>query len=235
MKKILSGLVGLLVSVICNAQITPVKKIDTLVISTLKYNEVELEKEDWPLDTIYKSKRHFSIGGKTFDITEVNKWGRNSHYIIVDPKKNDTPMELWMTTGNLRKFTIILFNGYEFHCTSNRYIPVEKYNSQPCVVSYAIDGREAVKMAFPEFLCHDEGEVTVLVQVDPSGHVTDTRIMDNISDNSKCLRYFARRSASMSIFNKSESDEVQIGEIVYRFNQNKSSREKKKFFGNSDQ
>ena len=113
MKKILSGLVGLLVSVICNAQITPVKKIDTLVISTLKYNEVELEKEDWPLDTIYKSNSYFSIGDKTFDITEVNKWGRNSHYIIVDQKKNDLPMELWMTTGNLRKFTIILFNGYD--------------------------------------------------------------------------------------------------------------------------
>lgn len=236
MKKILLGLAGLLVSVICNAQITPAKRIDTLVISTLKYNEVELEKEDWPFDTIYKSKSDFTIGDRTFNIAEVNKWGRNSHYVIVDPKKkNDMPLELWMTTGNLRKFTIILFNGYEFHCISSGYIPVEKYNSQPCVVSHTVEGRDVVRMEFPEFLCHDEGEVTVLVQLDPSGHVTDTRIIDNISDNSKCLRYFARRSASMSIFSKSESAGTQIGEIVYRFNQDKTSRDKKKLFGNSGQ
>lgn len=230
MKRILIGLIGLLVSVICNAQITPTKQIDTLIITALRYNEAEVDKEDWPYDVIYKSKTDFKIGDKTYNIIEVNKWGRTTHYAIIDSKKNKgMPMDLWMTTGNIHKFTLILFNGHEFHCMSSKYIPVEKYHSQPCVVSHSVEGREVVKMEFPEFLCHGEGEVTVLVQVAPSGHVTGTRILDDISDNNKCLRYFAQRSASISRFTESDSKEPQIGEIVYKFNKDKSSKDKKKF------
>ena len=87
MKRILIGLIGLLVSVICNAQITPTKQIDTLIITALRYNEAEVDKEDWPYDVIYKSKTDFRIGDKTYNIIEVNKWGRTTHYAIIDSKK----------------------------------------------------------------------------------------------------------------------------------------------------
>lgn len=225
MKKMLTGLIGLLASVFCHAQIMPEKQTDTLIVTSLRYNEEAVEKEDWPLDVLYKTKSEFTIGDKKYNITEVNKWGRTTHYSIVDTKdRKGLPLDLWMTTGNLRNFTIILFNGYEFSCSSSKFIPVERYLSQPCVISHSLEGRETVKMEFPEFKCHGEGEVYVMVKVAPSGKVVATKIIDNISASNRCLRLFARRSASMSSFSPSdEADGIQIGEIIYRFDEDKSS------------
>lgn len=228
-KRILIGLLLLAYCAICNAQITPPKQIDTLIITSMRYNEADIEREDWPFEAIYKSKSDFKIGDKTYNIVEVNKWKKTSHYSIIEAHKG-MPLDLWMTTGNLNKFTLILFNGYELSCISNKYIPVERYYSQPCVTSHTLEGREVTDLNFPDFLCHGEGEVVILVQVDREGNVTGSRVMDEISENNKCLRYFALRSASMSKFTPSEdAPELQVGEIVYKFNRDKSSKNKTSF------
>lgn len=229
MKKLIIGLILLGYGTICHGQITPPKQIDTLIITAMRYNEADVEKQDWPFEAIYKSKTDFRIGNQDLYIMEVNKWRKTSHYSIVEKGKG-MPMDLWMTTGNLNKFTLILFNGYELSCISNKYIPVEKYYSQPCVVAHSVDGREILDLNFPDFLCHGEGEVVILVQVDREGNVAGCRVMDDISENNKCLRYFALRSASMSKFTPSEdAPESQLGEIVYKFNRDKSSKSKKSF------
>lgn len=223
-KRLLVCLILLASGFIGHAQINPPKQIDTLCITAMRYNEADVEKDDWPFREIYKSKTDFKIGNQTFYIMEVNKWRKTSHYSIVEKGKG-MPMDLWMTTGNLNRFTLILFNGYELSCVSNKYIPVEKYYSQPCVVAHSVDGRDIVNLNFPDFLCHGEGEVVILVQVDKEGNVTGCRVMDDISENNKCLRYFALRSASMSKFTPSEqAPESQLGEIVYKFKRDKSSK-----------
>ena len=229
MNRILLICLLLATGVVCSAQITPPEQIDTLYITSLRQNEVDIDRKDWPFEFICRSKTDFKIGDKTFRITEVNKWGKTSQYCMRDSKKKKET-ELWMTTGNLNKFTLILFDGYEISCLSNQYIPVEKYYAQPCVMTHSVDGREIADMIFPEFLCHADGEVVVLVQIDRQGQVIGTKIMDDVSDKNKCLRYFAVRSASLSKFTPSENaPELQYGEVVYQFKRDKTSKEKKHY------
>lgn len=228
-KRILISVLMLAYCMISNAQITPPKQIDTLIITSMRYNEVDVERQDWPFDVIYKSKSDFKIGEKTYRIIEVNKWKKTSHYSIAEARKG-MPLDLWMTTGNLNKFTLVLFNGYELSCISNKYIPVEKYYSQPCVTRHSLEGREVAELKFPDFLCHGEGEIVILVQVDKEGNVTGSRVLDDQSENNKCLRYFALRSASLSKFTPCEdAPELQTGEIVYKFNKDKSSKNMRNF------
>lgn len=228
-KRILISFLLMACCMICNAQITPPKQIDTLIITSLRYNEVDIEREDWPFKEIYKSKTDFRIGDSRYNIVEVNKWRKTSHYSIIEAGKG-MPLDLWMTTGNLNKFTLVLFNGYELSCISNKYIPVERYYSQPCVTRHTLDGREVTDLNFPDFLCHGEGEIVILVQVDREGKVTGSRVIDDQSENNKCLRYFALRSASMSRFTPSdEAPELQYGEIVYKFKRDKSSKSMRNF------
>ena len=228
-KRILISFLMLVCGIVCHGQITPPKQIDTLIITSMRHNEVDIERKDWPFDAIYKSKTDFKIGEKRYNVVEVNKWKKTSHYSIIEAGKG-MPLDLWMTTGNLNKFTLIIFNGYELSCISNKFIPVEKYYAQPCVTSHTLEGREVLDLKFPDFLCHGEGEVVILVQVDREGNVTGSRVMDDISENNKCLRYFAMRSASISRFSPSkDAPESQIGEIYYKFSKDKSSKSKKSF------
>lgn len=63
MKRILTAAVLLMASVICHAQITPPKQIDTLVVTALKYDHDEVGRKNWPCTIIYKSNTDFRIGG----------------------------------------------------------------------------------------------------------------------------------------------------------------------------
>ena len=231
MNKFLLTFLLLITGSVCSAQIAPPKQIDTLFITSIRHDEFDIPKDQWPFEIICKSKSDFTIGDSTYSIFEVNKWGKTSHYSIRDNKKR-MMTELWLTTGNLNKFTLVLFDGYEISCISSKYIPVEKYNTQPCVTTYSVDGREIENVEFPDFVCHADGEVTILVQVDRTGKVTGTKVLDDVSDQNKCLRYFATRSASLAKFSPSENaPELQYGEIVYEFKRDKSSKEKKYYAG----
>ena len=231
MNKFLLTFLLLITGTVCSAQITPPKQVDTLIITSISHNEVEIPRDQWPFETVCKSKSDFTIGDNTYTILEVNKWGKNSHYSIHDSKEKRVT-ELWMTTGNLHKFTLVLFDGYELSCLSSKYIPVEKFNTKPCVTTYSIDGREVESIEFPEFLCHADGEVTVHVQIDRDGNIVGAKVIDEVSDNNKCLRYFAVRSASHSKYSPSETaPEIQNGEVVFQFRRDKSSKEKKYYDG----
>ena len=86
-KRILISFLLMACCMICNAQITPPKQIDTLIITSLRYNEVDIEREDWPFKEIYKSKTDFKIGDSRYNIVEVNKWRKTSHYSIIEAGK----------------------------------------------------------------------------------------------------------------------------------------------------
>ena len=231
MNKFLLTFLLLITGSVCSAQIAPPKQIDTLFITSIRHDEFDIPKDQWPFEIICKSKSDFTIGDSTYSIFEVNKWGKTSHYSIRDNKKR-MMTELWLTTGNLNKFTLVLFDGYEISCISSKYIPVEKFNTQPCVTTCSMDGRDLESVEFPDFVCHADGEVTILVQVDRTGKVTGTKVLDDVSDQNKCLRYFATRSASLAKFSPSENaPELQYGEIVYEFKRDKSSKEKKYYAG----
>ena len=187
-KALIIGL-GILCPILSAAQINPPKQTDTLYITSLKYNHIEVGEEDWPCDVIYRSSKEFRIGQKTYNILDFNKWGSNIHYSITDSAdKGGSVMDLWITTGNKRKVSMILVGGYEYSCSSSRVVPVESSFARPAVMSYDLEGRDALHLAFPEFHCSADGEVHVLIHVDRSGHVISGKVIEDISSKSQCRR-----------------------------------------------
>lgn len=90
--------------------------------------------------------------------------------------------------------------------------------SGPSVVSYYLEGRKASHLSIPAYRCLGAGQVTVLIQVDPSGKVVNAKIDDSVSSTDGCLRAFAVRAARLSKFSASTSAPArQTGNIVYEF------------------
>ena len=95
--------------------------------------------------------------------------------------------------------------------------PKKEY-SGPSVLSYNLEGRKASHLKIPAYRCYGEGDVTVIITVDPQGNVVGAKVMDEISSSDQCLRNFAVRAARLSKFSASTSAPArQNGEILYRF------------------
>ena len=93
-----------------------------------------------------------------------------------------------------------------------------KEYSGPSVLSYNLDGRKASHLKIPAYRCYGEGDVTVIITVDPQGNVIGAKVMEEISSGDQCLRNFAVRAARLSKFSASTSaPSRQNGEILYRF------------------
>ena len=93
-----------------------------------------------------------------------------------------------------------------------------KEYSGPSVVSYNLDGRKASHLKIPAYRCYGEGDVTVIITVNPQGQVLNAKVMEDISATDECLRNFAIRAARLSRFSASPTAPArQNGEIVYRF------------------
>lgn len=94
----------------------------------------------------------------------------------------------------------------------------KKEYSGPSVLSYNLEGRKASHLKIPAYRCYGEGDVTVIITVDPQGNVVGAKVMDEISSSDQCLRNFAVRAARLSKFSASTSAPTrQNGEILYRF------------------
>ena len=102
-------------------------------------------------------------------------------------------------------------------------IEESRYNG-PSVKSYALDGRKAVSLKIPAYRCYGEGEVTVIVSVNPAGQVIKADVKADVSSDDECLTSFAVRAARLSRFSaKSDAPSSQLGEIVYSFTGNVES------------
>lgn len=94
----------------------------------------------------------------------------------------------------------------------------KKEYSGPSVLSYNLEGRKASQLKIPAYRCYGEGDITVIITVDPQGNVVGAKVMDEISSSDQCLRNFAVRAARLSKFSASSSAPArQNGEILYRF------------------
>ena len=94
----------------------------------------------------------------------------------------------------------------------------QKEYSGPSVVSYNLEGRKASHLKIPAYRCYGEGDVTVIITVNPQGQVLNAKVMEDISATDECLRNFAIRAARLSRFSASPTAPArQNGEIVYRF------------------
>jgi len=94
----------------------------------------------------------------------------------------------------------------------------DKSYSGPSVVSYSLDGRKASHLNIPAYRCMGAGDVTVIITVNPQGHVIAVKVLEDVSTNDNCLRDYAIRAARLSKFSVSQSaPPKQNGTIVYKF------------------
>jgi len=84
-------------------------------------------------------------------------------------------------------------------------------------ISYSLDGRTAVDLYRPTYLCRGGGDVTVRIEVDRNGRVVDAAA-EAASTGDACLREYAVKAARASLFNTDGSAPArQSGTITYRF------------------
>ncbi len=94
----------------------------------------------------------------------------------------------------------------------------EEVYSGPSVLSYSLEGRKGSSLPIPAYKCIGEGEVTVIICVDPSGRVVSAKVQEDISSSDKCLQAYALKAAGASRFSrKSDAPARQLGNIVYQF------------------
>ena len=90
--------------------------------------------------------------------------------------------------------------------------------SGPSVLSWSLDGRQAVHLPIPAYRCYGAGEVTVVITVNPKGEVINAKVDEALSTNDSCLRTYAVRASRLSKFSASPSaPNRQLGTITYAF------------------
>jgi TonB family protein len=88
----------------------------------------------------------------------------------------------------------------------------------PSVLSYNLGGRKAMSLPVPVYKCRAGGDVTVQIEVNRKGYVTDAVVNTSKSTGNTCLHEAARRAASASRFAvDGKAPEPQRGYIAYRF------------------
>ncbi len=225
MKKIYLTVLLLCSVIVCNAQIDPPEQIDTLIITSVKYNYADIYDDNWPYEVIYKSTKDFRIDSQVFNIVGAEKLYGPVIFTVYDsndPTKKE--YELRFYEDKEKGIVKILFSGYEFICFRKGYVSKLDRNEDetayagPSVVSFSLDGRKASHLKIPAHRCYGEGEVTVIVAVNPQGQVIEAQVFDEVSTNDQCLRNFAVRAARLSRFSASATaPKKQTGEIVYAF------------------
>lgn len=107
----------ILTSAICYAQLPAPSQMDTLVITSMRYNYDDIDRENWPYHVIYKSTTYFEFGETKFEIDGIYKWRDGLHFTLIDPTDEkyfkDTYTLVYKETKN--EITIV-FSGYEFIC-----------------------------------------------------------------------------------------------------------------------
>lgn len=92
----------------------------------------------------------------------------------------------------------------------------EKAYSGASVLSWQLDGRNAVKLPVPAYKCYGAGEVTVIITVDNAGKVIAATVQGAPAD--KCLINAAITAAKNSRFSaKRDGPGKQTGDITYLF------------------
>jgi hypothetical protein len=93
----------------------------------------------------------------------------------------------------------------------------ESYNG-PSVLSYDLGGRKHLSLPLPVYQCLGGGDVTVQIEVNQRGYVTNCSIRTPASIDNLCLYEAAKRAALRSRFTVDDNAPAkQKGNIVYRF------------------
>lgn len=227
MRTLITGILILLCTSICNAQIAPPKQTDTLVINAVKYNYADIRQENWPCDVIYKSTTAFQIGADEFMIRRIQKISSQIFFFVAG-KDSDKLYKLVYEEKHNGEI-VIEFSGYEFVCRLKQK-PTKDVVSDSEKTSYAVSaylkGR-SVNGNLPTFISDKSGKIVVEIWVDNYGNVQKAVAGvegTTVTDNG--LWEKAKKAALGAHFNMSaDAPAMQKGTIVYTLYKNKTVEE----------
>ena len=124
MKQLILILIILTAGYVCHAQLRPPVQTDTLEIISVKYNYMDIDKENWPCRFIYKSTTGFNICGQEFKIVDVASGFLAIEFTLSDASvQNGKRYKLMyfeedgeIPFGKTIKSKTIIFSKYEFKC-----------------------------------------------------------------------------------------------------------------------
>ncbi|MDR2801864.1 MAG: hypothetical protein LBB31_01435 [Prevotellaceae bacterium] len=96
--------------------------------------------------------------------------------------------------------------------------PAKESYKGPSVLSYDLGGRKHLSLPVPVYQCFGGGDVTVQIEVNQRGYVTNVSVQVAASVDNTCLYEAAKRAALRSRFTiDANAPAKQTGTIVYRF------------------
>lgn len=103
--------------------------------------------------------------------------------------------------------------------TPEKNIPEQKKNQYkgPTVASYYLEGRKALRLPIPSYMCQHGGQVVVNIEVGVDGRVVSADIDRANSVTDECINDAAIDAARRSLFTSSATNAKQKGSITYLF------------------
>ena len=225
MKKLILILIILTAGYVCHAQLRPPVQTDTLEIISVKYNYMDIDKENWPCRFIYKSTTGFNICGQEFKIIDVINDFQKIYFILSDVDSGNGQQyrlvysEEEKNISYEKKITIITinFSGYEFECkeyscrqdnlpeteykkSPDEYIPFQLVEEKPSFMggdANAFSKWVHERLVYPEIAKKNgvQGRVTLQFTVDTDGTVKNVKVLRGVDPS---LDKEAVRVVSMS-------------------------------------
>ena len=224
MKKLILILIILTAGYVCHAQLRPPVQTDTLEIISVKYNYMDIDKENWPCRFIYKSTTGFNICGQEFKIIDVINNISVIVFTLSDASaQNGQQYKLLYSEGDRGalfgktvKTKTIIFSKYEFECidydsgkgnnidenmkSSKEVIPFQLVEEKPSFMggdANAFSKWVHERLVYPEIAKKNgvQGRVTLQFTVDTDGTVKNVKVLRGVDPS---LDKEAVRVVSMS-------------------------------------
>lgn len=219
MKHLTLSIILLLSAFICNAQLAAPNQTDTLVISSVKYNYADINKENWPCEIIYKSTTDIRIGEHTFNIIKADKFMGVVTFTVYNKKDSGKKeYDLAFSEEGDDEYTLT-FSGYEFTCFkkvhSQSTIDTTTGEPNARLAERSVNGT----LPRPSYGVHADGKVVVKIWVDQYGNVIKAQAgVEGTTATDKTLWQAAYKAALQAHFNMDASaPTLQEGTITYIF------------------
>ena len=216
MKKFYLVIVALCLSVAAHGQLQHPVQSDTLVIQSVKYNYLDIRKENWPCNIIVKSTTSFRFGDQVVNIKDASEGFYDSKFRcreIIFRMEDNRDLSYYENGSK----SSIVYSGYEFECKNSLSPMVEGSSSSNNIT---LNGRKVVgTIAKPEYTVQESGTVVVSIWVDTYGNVVKAQpgAEGTTVDNSELLNS-ARKAALATHFNAdADAPALQKGTITYIF------------------
>lgn len=224
MKQLILILIILTAGYVCHAQLRPPVQTDTLEIISVKYNYMDIDKENWPCRFIYKSTTGFNICGQEFKIVDVASGFLAIEFTLSDASaQNGKRYKLMyfeedgeIPFGKTIKTKTIIFSKYEFKCvdyysqkdnnidenmeSSEEAIPFKLVEEEPSFMggdANTFSKWVNERLVYPEIAKENgvQGRVTLQFTINTDGSVSDVKVLSGVDPS---LDKEAVRVVSMS-------------------------------------